>query len=406
MLRFGLIGRKISHSFSPEIHSLIGDYEYKLYPLEPEELPGFVENTDLDGFNVTIPYKRDVIPLCRTLSPRAASIGSVNTMIRLEGGGFYGDNTDYYGFSSLLGTDAESFRGKKALVLGSGGASQTVCSVLSDLNIPYVVISRSGKNNYDNLSLHLDAALIVNTTPVGMYPNNGEAPVDLRKFPSCRLVLDLIYNPFYTSLLLQAKDLGIPGRNGMLMLSAQGVKSGELFLGHKLPEELPSEIADSISRRMKNIVIIGMPGCGKTTVAAHLANLTGRQMADTDSMICEKTGMTIPEIFSEHGEAYFRKIETEVLRDVSKKSGLIISTGGGVVTVPENRDFIRQNSICLFLDRDSSSLPIEGRPLSKSIGIENLLRIRMPLYKAWSDKTFLSEDCLKTAKNIKKELRL
>jgi shikimate dehydrogenase len=251
---------------------MIGDYEYKLYPLEPDEIVRFAEKTYLDGFNVTIPYKKDVIPLCRELSDRAKSIGSVNTMTRLPGGGWRGDNTDYDGFLHLLGSDTAAMRGKKALVLGSGGASKTVCAVLADCRIPYLVVSRSGEINYDNITDHSDATLIVNTTPVGMYPDNGVSPVDLSLFPACRLVLDLIYNPAKTALLLKAEDLGIPARNGLSMLAAQGVRAGELFTGRTCPPGLAAKIAFEIRRKTLNTVLIGMPGCGKT---AKLPGATG-----------------------------------------------------------------------------------------------------------------------------------
>jgi shikimate dehydrogenase len=404
--RFGLIGRTLAHSFSPAIHSRIGDYEYRLYPLEPDGLADFVRNTDLDGFNVTIPYKTDVIPLCRSLTERAKAIGSVNTMLRLPDGGFLGDNTDYAGFLYLLGSDAEALRGQKALVLGSGGAARTVCTALADCGIAAVVVSRHGEDNYENLSRHADAALIVNTTPVGMYPHNGEAAVDLRDFPACRLVLDLIYNPARTALLLQAEALGISARNGLAMLAAQGVEAGERFLGRKLPPELPREITAAIGRQSENVILIGMPGCGKTTVAARLSELTGRPVFDTDELVYTRAGMPIPEIFEKFGEAGFRRLETEVLREVTKESGKIIATGGGVVTVPENRALLRQNGVCLFLDRDKNDLPTAGRPLSESVGTDRLLEARLPLYRAWSDGIYRNDDPLLTARRIKEDLKL
>ncbi len=406
MGRFGLIGRHLSHSFSPAIHSMIGDYEYKLYPLEPGEVAMFAEKTDLDGINVTIPYKKDVIPLCRELSDKAKAIGSVNTMTRLPGGGWRGDNTDYNGFLNLLGSDAEAMRGKKALVLGSGGASKTVCAVLTDCGIPYLVVSRSGKVNYNNITDHSDAVIIVNTTPVGMYPDNGATPVDLSLFPACRLVLDLIYNPAKTALLLKAENLGIPARNGLSMLAAQGVRAGELFTGRTCPPGLATKITLEIRRKTLNTVLIGMPGCGKTTTAKYLSELTGRPAVDTDALIAEKAGMTIPEIFEKQGQAAFRTLETEVLREVSKESGLIIATGGGVVTIPENINLIRQNSICVFLDCDIKRLNIEGRPLSKTIGLEALYEQRLPLYRAWADLTVTADNLKDTAREIKETLKI
>ena len=404
-MRFGLIGKTLVHSFSPAIHKMIGDYEYQLYPLSAEDIADFVLTTNLDGFNVTIPYKQTVIPLCKEISTRAAAIGSVNTMLRMHGGGWYGDNTDYYGFLYQLGEDAKTLKGKKALVLGNGGSSQTVQKVLSDCEIPFMVITHK-ENTSDTLARYSDAELIVNTTPVGMYPNNGDSPADLSLFPNCRLVLDLIYNPAKTALILQAERLGIPTRNGLSMLIAQGVRAGELFLNQPLPKDLIKTINDTICRQALNIVLIGMPGCGKTTVAKYLSELTGRRVADTDDLIRAKAGTEIPEIFSKHGEPYFRTLETETLRDICKESGLIIATGGGIVKTPENLDLIRQNSVCIFLDTDLSKLDTAGRPLSLATGVEQLYAERLPLYQSWSDLTYKTNDLAQTAAQIKEDLKL
>ncbi|MBQ2755214.1 MAG: shikimate kinase [Oscillospiraceae bacterium] len=413
MLQFGLIGRKLGHSFSPDIHRMISaylddehKYEYDLYPMEPEELRSFAENTHLDGFNVTIPYKTDIIPLCAELSPRAKFIGSVNTVKRMPNGTFLGDNTDYFGFDYMLGEYKASLFCKKALVLGSGGASKTVRTVLKDAGIPYVIISRSGENNYNNLHLHADAELIVNTTPVGMYPHTDESPVDLTQFSNCRLVLDIVYNPARTALLLQADELGIPAKNGLSMLVAQAVAAGEIFVGTKLPNDLLQRITDAIDARTRNILLIGMPGCGKTTVATYLSEMTGRKMVDTDEIIVKNAGMSIPEIFSKYGQEHFRKLETEALASVSKESGLIIATGGGVVTQPRNLPLIRQNSRCIFLERPLEQLDVSGRPISQAVGVEKLFKERLPLYQAWSDLYFYNPDSLSTAKKICESLGL
>jgi len=406
MPRFGLIGEKLDHSFSPAIHRLIGDYEYALYPMARGAVEGFVRDTDLDGFNVTIPYKVDVIPLCRRLTPRAEAIGSVNTMVRFEDGGFLGDNTDYGGFSHLLGEEAAAFAGQKAVVLGSGGSSRTVCAVLVDQGIRPVVISRTGVDHYGNLDRHKDAVLLVNTTPVGMYPGNGAAPVDLAAFPNVRLVLDLIYNPDRTALLLQADDLGIPARNGLSMLTAQGVRAAELFLGRPFPAELADTIAQTISRKTRNIVLIGMPGSGKSTVAQHLSHLTGRPAVSLDRRVEARAGKSIPEIFAGEGEKAFRRLETEVLREASRESGQILDTGGGVVTVPENRDLIRQNGVCILLERNLELLPTQGRPLSQQVGVEELLRVRGPLYRAWCERAYRNEDSYATAMRIREDFGL
>lgn len=388
MRKFGLIGRTLGHSFSPAIHAMISDYEYKLYPMEPDELDNFLRETDCDGFNVTIPYKLDVMRSCAELSPRAKSIGCVNTMTRLPDGSWHGDNTDWDGFLCLLGKDAKKLAGRPALVLGSGGASRTVRAVLTHCGIPFTMVSRKGDINYENVAEKCaDAELIVNATPVGMYPKNGEKPLDLRNFKKCKLVLDAIYNPSRTALILQAEDLGIEARSGLVMLTAQGVRAAELFLKRSLPKYLVEEITQTLSKQTSNIVLIGMPGCGKTTTAFALKRLTGRPAFDIDHLIVERAGCTIPEIFANQGEEAFRRLETQVLADTCKMSGCIIATGGGVVTRPENRPLIRQNGICVFLNRSDDSLPTDGRPVSQTFGLAKLRERRMPLYRAWADYT-------------------
>ncbi|MBQ8089669.1 MAG: hypothetical protein IJ233_02930, partial [Pyramidobacter sp.] len=365
-----------------------------------------LRTTDCDGFNVTIPYKMDVMRSCAQLTSRARAIGCVNTMTRLPGGGWRGDNTDWDGFMALLGDVASEFYGRPALVLGSGGASKTAQAALKECGIPFTVISRSGPDNYGNLERRADAELVVNTTPIGMYPHNGESPVDLRAFPRLRLVLDVIYNPARTALMLQADELGIPARGGLLMLAGQGVRAAELFLGRDLPAGLTEEIAAKISCSTRNIALIGLPGCGKTTTARNLGKMTARPVYDIDAMIAEREGMPIPRIFAERGEAAFRAIETEVLAEVSKLSGAVIATGGGVVTQSRNRPLLRQNSTIVFLDREDG-LAVEGRPLSQQRGLETLKRERLSLYRTWADRTVRSgANAHETAKKIKEALQL
>jgi len=405
MRRFGLIGRALSHSFSPAIHAELGDYEYKLYPMEPGELESFLRTTDCDGFNVTIPYKVDAMRLCTRLSERARAIGCVNTLTRTADGGWRGDNTDWDGFLALLGDDAGALRGRPAVVLGSGGASRTVCAALADRGIPFTVISRSGPDNYENLSRHADAELLVNTTPVGMYPHNGASPVDLRVFPRLHLVLDLIYNPARTALLLQADELGIAARGGLLMLAAQGVRAGELFLGRSLPAGLAAQIAAKIERSTKNIALIGLPGCGKSTTARALAGLTGRRVYDIDAMIEARERLPIPRLFAERGEEAFREIETEALAEAGRESGAIIATGGGIVTRARNLPLLRQNSTIVYLERDGD-LPVQGRPLSQGRGLAALKAERLPLYSAWADITASGASAADAAQKIKEALHL
>ncbi len=383
--KYGLLGEKLGHSFSPRIHSLLFGYPYELVEVPRDRLEAFFETTDLAGFNVTIPYKKEVIPFCREISPQAKAIGSVNTVVRREDGSWYGDNTDYFGFVYMVRQSGVDVSGKKAVVLGSGGASLTVQAALKDLGAEVVVISRKGPDNYNNLERHEDSALIVNTTPLGMYPNNGEAPVDLKQFPKAELVLDLIYNPARTALLLQADRLGIPAYGGLSMLVAQAKKAGEIFTGKSLPNEMTEKVLGQISAETLNLALIGMPGCGKSTIGHLLAEQTGRPFVDLDAEIVKAAGRPIPEIFAAEGEGAFRKLETQVLREFSKRSGLVIATGGGIVTTPENRDLLKQNSRVIFLKRDLDRLPTDGRPVSQSNRLEDLLAQRRPFYETWSD---------------------
>ena len=382
----GLLGRHLQHSYSPQIHSKLGNYSYGFFEIEPEELRSFLSSNVYDGLNVTIPYKKAVIPYCSKLSPQAEALGSVNTIVRRSDGSLYGHNTDYFGFASVLAVSDISVSGKKVLILGSGGASLTCQAVLQSEGADIIVISRHGENNYSNLHLHKDVSLIVNATPVGMYPNNGSSPVDLSLFPSLEGVIDLIYNPARTNLLLQAEALGLKAINGLWMLVAQAKESAEWFTGNKIDDALIPRIYNHLKTQMENIVLIGMPGCGKTTIGTILAEKCGREYVDTDAVITQKTGKTIPQIFAEVGEVGFRKLETEVLSEVSKCSGLVISTGGGCVTNPENYPLLHQNSKIFWLKRDISLLPTDGRPLSAVGKLEEMYRVREPLYMAFADE--------------------
>ena len=386
MLKCGLLGEKLGHSYSPQIHSMLADYEYKLFEKSPEELEDFLKSGEFDGLNVTIPYKKSVMPYCAELSPTAAQIGSVNTIVRRSDGSLYGDNTDAFGFENLIVHNGIGVKGKKALVLGTGGASVTAQAVLKNLGASeVVVISRKGEDNYENIAKHTDAEIIANTTPVGMYPNNGKAAVDLTQFPKLSGVLDVVYNPARTALLLQAEKLCIPCAGGLYMLVSQAKRSCELFTGKSIPDSEIDRIERVLSHQMQNIVIIGMPGSGKTAVSTMLAERLGRKIFDTDTIVSEKAGVTIPEIFAAQGEAGFRKLETEATAEVGKLSGNIISTGGGVVTVADNYELLHQNGVIVWIERDTNKLARDGRPISLSSDLNELYAARLPLYERFAD---------------------
>ena len=461
MKHYGLLGEKLGHSFSPYIHAQLGDYEYRLMEVAREDLDDFFRERAFDGINVTVPYKLEAYKRCDALSSSAEKIGSVNTVLRMPDGSLYGDNTDYDGFRYMVLQTGVDLAGKKAVVLGSGGASKAVCAVLRDLGCdPVVVISRSGENNYGNISLHRDAAAVVNTTPVGMYPACGHSPLDLRVFDHPEAVFDLVYNPARTMFLQQAESLGIPSAGGLVMLVEQARVASMLFQNG--PEELQPDMtqavlqpdksqvvlkpdksqvvlqpagtdspenpcksgtpgsnrperfrqsADTPFRERKivkqltaelreqtsNIILVGMPGCGKSTLARTISEKTGRILADADRLIAEQEGKSIPKIFTESGEEGFRRIETRVLGTCCAKTGQVIACGGGVVTRPENLPLLRLNGVVCYIQRDLGLLPIKGRPLSQKHSPETLAAQRIPLYEAWADLTVRNDRTLDEA---------
>lgn len=384
-MKYGLLGRKLCHSYSPQIHSYLGDYPYTLFEKEPEEVKNFLQNGDFTAINVTIPYKKDVMPYCAELTDCAKKMGAVNTIVRREDGSLIGHNTDYFGLHYTFRRMGISLKGKKVLVLGSGGASVTTVIVLKELGADVVIISRSGVNNYGNLHLHADAAMIVNTTPVGMYPNAGVSPVNLDIFPKLEGVLDIIYNPARTKLLLDAAERNIPCENGLWMLVAQAKEAAEWFTGTKINDEVIPEIYQRMCRKMENIVLIGMPGCGKTTIGKLLAKELGREFVDADAEIIAEAGMSVSEIFEKKREYGFREIETKVLERLGQRSGLVIATGGGCVTKEENYPLLHQNGTICWIKRDTTSLATNGRPLSQSGKLEDMYKIRKPMYERFAD---------------------
>jgi shikimate dehydrogenase len=385
-MKYGLIGETLGHSYSARLHALLGDAEYALRPVKREELDAFLSARDFQGLNVTIPYKREVIPYCAELSDMARAAGSVNTLVKRADGSLFGDNTDAYGFAKMAERAKISFTGRKVLVLGSGGTSQTACHVVREAGGEVVVISRNGENDYEHLDRHTDAAVIVNTTPVGMYPEIAASPVDLARFSKLVGVLDVVYNPLRTRLLQQAKALGIAHAGGLIMLVWQAVRARERFDGRAVPLETARAAERALRREKANLVLVGMPGSGKSEVGKRCAQTLGRPFVDADAEIVRRAGKPIPRIFKEDGESVFRALETAVIAEYAPRSGLVLATGGGAVLNAENRANLRANGAVVWLTRPLNLLQTKGRPLST--GPEALARMeseRSALYRETAD---------------------
>ena len=392
-MKYGLIGEKLGHSFSPEIHHKLGRYDYALREIAKTDLPAFLTARDFVGINVTIPYKTDVIPYLDELSELAREIGAVNTVVCRDGK-LYGDNTDVHGMISLIRRITPDLAGKTVLILGTGGTSRAAVAAATALGAKKTVrVSRTGRDGAvtyeDAYRDFADADFLINTTPVGMFPHAGTSPVDLSRFPRLAGVADAIYNPLSTRLLLDAKALGIPAENGLYMLVAQAMKSAELFTGEPVGENETERIWRELLFEKRNIVLIGMPGSGKSTVGRGLAERLGRNLIDTDDLIVRRAGKPITEIFASQGETAFRDLESSVIREVSASGGAIVSTGGGAILRRENVDALRSNGVLVFLDRLPEDLvPTSDRPLADEIGkIRALYEKRIPLYRAAADLT-------------------
>ena len=383
----GLIGERLSHSFSPQIHKRLADYSYALFELSEGEVADFLKSKSFDAVNVTIPYKKTVMPFLDEITEEAKRIGSVNTVIKLPDGRLAGDNTDYFGFSYLIKKSGIKTEGKNVLILGTGGASLTASTVSADMGAKKITfVSRNGKINYENVySLCADSEVIINCTPVGMYPKNGVAPIELERFNACQGVIDMIYNPSRTKLLLDAERLNIPCINGLPMLVAQAKKACELFLDCKIDDGEIDNITNEIENETKNIILIGMPGCGKTTVGKMLSQILHRPFTDTDQMIIESEELDIPTIFEKYGEEHFRVSEHREIINAGKMSGAVISTGGGCVTRKENLEPLRQNGTVIFIHRSIDKLDVSGRPLSAKNSLREMYKKRLPMYRQFCD---------------------
>lgn len=405
MIEYGLLGETLGHSFSPALHRAFGGYDYRLLPTPRDELEELFAKRQFRGLNVTMPYKQAVIPLCDEIDERAAQIGAVNTVVN-RSGRLIGYNTDIDGLLFMARRSGIELRRKKVLILGSGGTSRTATAAARECGASeIVIISRSGENNYENLHRHTDAEIIINTTPVGMFPHCGQSPVDLSQFPKLRGVLDAVYNPLRTALFMQAERLGIPCSCGLPMLTAQAKRACELFTDVKLSNDRTEEVLSALHRDLENIVLIGMPGCGKSTIAAALGENTGREVVDIDEMIARRTGLSTSEIFSVHGEVYFRAVESECIREAGARTSIIISTGGGCVTRAENYAPLHQNGHIIHLIRDLNRLPTDGRPISQRTDLSTLWTQRKEQYGAFADTVVDNNGTVEqTLSHLEKEL--
>ena len=388
MLPFVLLGRKLGHSRSPEIHAALGDYEYRLCELEPEDIGSFIAAREFSGLNITVPYKKAVMEYLDALTDRAREIGSVNTVL-IRDGKLIGDNTDAAGFAYMLRRGGVSVAGKKVIVLGSGGASVAVKYVLRQEGAGEITTISHAENNYENISRHRDADVVVNTTPVGMWPNCDSSPLEdtFDRFENLSAVLDIIANPLRTNLMLDADRRGIPTVGGLHMLVAQAAEASRFFAGTDCAEADVEKIVAKIAADMSNIVLIGMPGCGKSSIGQKLSELTGRKFTDSDAVIVERAGKSIPEIFSEDGEEAFRRLESEVLRDIMEEPGQVVATGGGSVTREENYNILRRLGTVVYIERPINRLSRHGRPLSEGADLYKMFEQRRGKYEAFADIT-------------------
>lgn len=405
MIEYGLLGEKLGHSFSPQIHKALAGYDYRLCPTPPEAVEDLFRRREFKGLNVTIPYKQTVIPLCDVVDHRAAAIGAVNTVVNRDGQ-LVGYNTDIDGLIYLAKRTGVAMAGKKVVILGSGGTSRTATAAARELGASEViVISRKGEDNYGNLSRHANAQVLINTTPVGMYPNCGVSPVPLDAFPQLTGVLDVIFNPMRTALLMAAEERGIPCSSGLPMLVAQAKRAAELFTGAAIDSCRTEEIMASLSRQVQNIVLIGMPGCGKSAIGRALAQKLGKEFLDLDQLIEGAARKPIPQIFAQDGEAAFRHLESTIVREAGARTGCVISTGGGVVIRQENYAPLHQNGVIIHLIRDLALLPKKGRPVSQSTDLSLLWEQRKPLYASFADFAVDNNRPLEdTVKQVEKEL--
>ena len=387
MNTYGIIGQRLLQSLAPEIHRELGNFRYERFQLEPDELDAFFEKREFAGLSVTSPYKTEVIRYCDELTPDAETIGSVDTIIVDENGRLIGDNCEYDGFRYTIHKCGIEIEGRKVLIFGSGESAKTVKAVVNDMGAEKVItVTENGQVNYENFYEHSDSNIIINTTHTGMYPHNGEKLVDLKKFPDICGVLELVYNPRRTKLICQAEDMEIPNSDSLSMVVAQHYMTEIKFGLIEPDEELMKATYKTMSDRRKNIIFVGLPGCGKTTIAKVVAAKLGRPCIDVDRLIEIKAGVPLSSIFLAYGESYYRELETETLKKITRNGGQVISIESGAVLSPENQYYIRQNGYVVWLTRDFDELEINGVYLARNR--DALKRIddeRTPIYKLLAD---------------------
>lgn len=388
-MTYGLIGEKLGHSFSPEIHACIGNYPYHLKELVPDAVAPFLERREFAAINVTIPYKETVIPFCDEIDEAARAIGAVNTIVN-RGGKLYGYNTDFAGLQALIAHTGVDPKGKKALILGTGGTCKTAVAVLKAMDAAEIVIAgrtpRAGVIGYDTLPP--DAEILINTTPCGMYPHIDGMAADPADFPNLLAVIDVVYNPLRTDLLQKAQKLGIPHCGGMLMLATQAIRAAEHFFDITIDVSRSKQIVKQVENRKTNIVLIGMPASGKTSVGRAIAKALGRPFVDADEELVKTVGRSIPAIFEHEGEDTFRQYETQTIRALSGRNGCVIATGGGVILNAENIRYLKKNGRVYFLDRSPELLvPTADRPTASSLeAMQSRYQERYPIYLKTCDR--------------------
>ena len=404
-MKFGLIGEKLSHSYSALVHREFG-YEYRLKELKLNELKSFVRSGEFDAFNVTIPYKKEILAYLDRLDPLAESLQSVNTVVS-ENGLLKGYNTDYRGMEYTLKRANISLRGKKVMVLGSGGTSSMVCALAKDSGARDIkVVSRTGRVDYTNYHiLHKDAEIIINTTPVGMFPDNGKSIIDLTLLPAIEGVVEVIYNPLRTALAMQAEHRGIRTAKGLRLLVAQAKYARDLFFNEWINDDIIENVFLKLKKNISNLVLIGMPSSGKSTKGRLLASRTNRKFVDTDRLITEHMGKSIEEIFYTEGEEYFRTLESKIIADLGQATGQVIATGGGAVLKAENRDALRQNGLIIYVKRKLENLESRGRPLSKDItALKKMYEVRKPIYESFANITVSEENIEECVNQIEEKI--